>query len=61
METPSRTSAQLNGSRHNDKSIEKLASLKDIRQVKLYNTDPTRQDIDRLRKMLPNSSIEEIS
>lgn len=61
METPSRTSAQLNGSRHNDKSIEKVAGLKDIPQIKLYNTDPIRQDINRLRKMLPNSNFEEIS
>jgi|GEM_PF-3011428 hypothetical protein len=54
-------SAQLNGPRFNDKSIEKLAGLKDIPQIQLYNTALTRQGIDRLRKMLPNTNIEEIS
>lgn len=54
-------SAQLNGPRYNDNSIEKLVGLKDIPQIKLYNTSLTRQGVDRLRKMLPHSSIEEMS
>jgi hypothetical protein len=54
-------SAQLNGPRYNDKTIEKLAGLKDIPQIKLYNTALTRQGVDRLRRMLPQSSIEEVS
>lgn len=54
-------SAQLNGPRYNDKTIEKLVGLKDIPQIKLYNTALTRQGVDRLRKMLPQSSIEEVS
>jgi hypothetical protein len=54
-------SAQLNGPQYNDKTIEKLADLKDIPQIKLYNTALTRQGVDRLRKMLPQSSIEDVS
>lgn len=54
-------SAQLNGIRYNDKTIEKLAGLKDIPQIKLYKTALTRQGVDRLRKLLPQSSIEEVS
>ncbi|AMV31252.1 hypothetical protein VN12_03975 [Pirellula sp. SH-Sr6A] len=54
-------SAQMNGPRYNDKTIDKLAGLKDIPQIKLYNTALTRQGVERLRKMLPQSSIEEIS
>jgi len=54
-------SAQLNGPRYNDKTIEKLAGLKDIPLIKLYSTALTRQGVDRLRKMLPQARIEEVS
>jgi hypothetical protein len=53
-------SAQLNGPRYNDKTIGKLAGLRDIPQIKLYNTALTRQGVERLRKMLPGSNIEEV-
>jgi len=55
------TSAQLNGPRYNDKTIEKLAGLKSIPQIRLNNTALTPQGVDRLRKLLPQSSIEEVS
>ncbi|MEI7462382.1 MAG: hypothetical protein WCK15_23545 [Pirellula sp.] len=53
-------SAQLNGPRYNDTTIEKLAGLKGIPQIKLHDTALTPQGVDRLRKLLPQSSIEEV-
>ena len=53
-------SVQLNGPRYNDKTIEKLAGMKDIPHIKLHNTGLTPQGVDRLRKLLPQSSIEEV-
>lgn len=53
-------SVRLSGPRYNDKAIEKLSGLKDIPQIQLYKTALTQQGIDRLRKILPHSEIEEV-
>lgn len=54
-------SAQLNGPRYSDSTIEMLASLKDIPRITLNNTAVTREGIERLRQLLPETSIEGIS
>jgi hypothetical protein len=51
--------AQLNGPRFNDASVARLAGLRDIPLIKLYNTGLTPQGIERLRSVLPNTTVEE--
>ena len=50
--------AELHGPRFSDKIILKLAACRDIPHIKLYNTGFTPQGIDRLRELLPQSTIE---
>ena len=53
------TVAELHGPRFNDTIIQKLANCKDVPTIKLFNTGFTRQGIERLRSLLPQSVIEE--
>ncbi len=53
--------AQLNGPRFNDATVSKLASLRDIPLIKLCDTGLTPQGIERLRAVLPSSTVEETS
>ena len=50
--------AELHGPRFNDGIVHKLAACRDIPLIKLYNTGFTPQGIDRLRELLPQSTIE---
>jgi hypothetical protein len=51
-------SAELHGPTFNDRIVHKLAECRDIPLIKLYNTGFTPQGIERLRKLLPQSTIE---
>lgn len=53
-------SAQLNGPRYNDKTVEQLADLKEIPQIRLYKTALSQQGVERLRRLLPQSRIDEV-
>lgn len=50
--------AELHGPRFNDKIVQKLANCKDIPIIKLFNTGLTSQGIEKLRELLPQTSIQ---
>ena len=50
--------AELHGPTFCDKIVHKLAACGEIPFIKLYNTGFTPQGIDRLRELLPQSTIE---
>ena len=53
------TIAELHGPRFDDNTIEKLAKCKDILIIKLCNTGLTKQGINKLRELLPQTVVEE--
>ncbi len=55
------TIAQLNGPQFKDEIIHKLAMLNSIPLIKLCRTGLSQQGIEKLRQLLSNSVVEEIS
>lgn len=54
------TAAELHGPRFNDRMIEKLAQCRDIPVIRIYDTALTRQGIEKLRQLLPETIIDEL-
>lgn len=52
------TVAELHGPKFNDRTVRNLANFKDIPVIKLFNTGFSPRGIERLRELLPQTSIE---